>query len=391
MENKKYSILIVGLGCYFGHIREFIVNLKKKNPNVNITLLTLFIYDNQRKEISDCVNRIVEMKKKQSRGILHLVYFLKNAISFYVNIIKLYFKENFDIVNIHFAKPYIKYIIPILNKITNNIVISPWGSDVMRIEDKKSIKDLKKIYSYAKYVTVSKESQIGKCVISKFNVNPNKMVKLGWGGEFFDYIKDNQSKVTSDEAKSRFGLNGRYVITCGYNMMKQQRHELIINAIYNIKDKLPNNLTLLFPFTYDRTFDKILYKETIVEKCKNFGFDAMVIEDHLKISDLFKLRMATDIFVHIQNTDAGSRCVMEYIYCNKKTVHGSWNKYEYLENYKPSCYFPVDKIENLETVIVKAYHSEIDDLPQKVKTIIEERGWNHKMSLWNSFFESIIS
>ena len=29
---KKYSILIVGIGCYFGHLKDFIINLKKKNP-----------------------------------------------------------------------------------------------------------------------------------------------------------------------------------------------------------------------------------------------------------------------------------------------------------------------------------------------------------------------
>lgn len=391
MENKKYSILIVGLGCYFGHIREFIVNLKKKNPNVNITLLTLFIYDNQRKEISDYVSQIVSVKDVQGIVKFRSVFFLKNSILYYFSFLKLCFKKNFDIVNIHFAKSYIKFFIPVLNKITKNVVFSPWGSDVMRVEDDKSIKEFRNIYSYAKYVTVSKDSQIGECIISKFKVNPNKFVKLGWGGEFFDYIKDYNNKVTLDEAKTRFGLEGRYVITCGYNMMKQQRHEEIINAINNIKDILPHNLTLLFPFTYDRTHDKVLYKETIVKKCKSLKLNAIVVEDHLNLSDLYKLRMATDIFIHVQTTDAGSRCVMEYVYCNKKVVHGSWIKYKYLENYKPSCYFPVNKMEDLGTVIAKAYHSEIDELPQEVKTIIEERGWNHKMGLWNSFFESIVS
>ena len=106
--------------------------------------------------------------------------------------------------------------------------------------------------------------------------------------------------------------------------------------------------------------------------------------------DLLKLRMATDMFVHVQTTDAGSRCVMEYVYCNKKVVHGSWIKYAYLEDNKPSCYFPVDKMENLGKCIVNAYHAQVGDLPQEVQRIIMERGWNYKMTLWNDFFESLV-
>ena len=107
--------------------------------------------------------------------------------------------------------------------------------------------------------------------------------------------------------------------------------------------------------------------------------------------DLLKLRMATDVFVHVQDTDAGSRCVMEYVFCNKRIVHGAWTQYTYLEDYKPSCYFPVDKMENLGNVIMKACNAQVGELPQEVRNIILERGWNHRMIKWNAFFESLVS
>jgi len=262
---------------------------------------------------------------------------------------------------------------------------------VMRVNDEKSIKELSKIYSQARYVTVSRNSMIGQNVIDKFKVNPEKMVKLGWGGEFFDFIQENSDKVTTEEARERFGLTNKYVITCGYNMQYEQRHEDIIDAIYSIKAQLPNNLLLLFPFTYARNAKHIKHMETIIEKCKLLGFDYTVIEEHLGLMDLLKLRMATDIFVHVQDTDAGSRCVMEYVFCNKKVVHGAWIKYAYLEDNKPSCYFPVDQMKNLGSVILKASQAGVSDLPQEVKSIILERGWSNKMTQWNTFFESLVS
>ena len=69
---------------------------------------------------------------------------------------------------------------------------------------------------------------IGKYVIDKFKMNPEKMVKLGWGGEFFDFIQENSGKVTAESAKERFGLTDKFVISCGYNMQYEQRQEEII-------------------------------------------------------------------------------------------------------------------------------------------------------------------
>ncbi len=388
---KQYKILIVGIRCYSGHIREFVVNLKKNNPLASITLITSDIQDEFRDDVSKNVERVVIVKRchdgvkpKQLVAIMNIFYLLFGFFKLYIN-------KHFDIVNIHYASAHLKYAMPIIKRMANNIVISPWGSDVMRVEGRKKIKELTKLYSQVNYVTVSKESQIGQCLISKFNVSPERMVKLGWGGDFFDFIHEHFTQVTTETAKTRFGLDNRFVITCGYNTNPSQRHEIIVNQIYKIKDQLPQNLTLLFPFTYPKSAYLDKYISTVIEKSETLGFDVVVVDEHLDMMDLLKLRMATDVFVHVQESDAGSRCVMEYVYCNKKIVHGAWMKYVYLDQYRPSCYFPVEKMEDLGTVIVKACQTIVEDLPEEVKTMILDRGWNNRMPRWNAFFESLIS
>ncbi len=388
---KKYNILIVGLKCYSGHIREFVVNLKKKNPQARITLVTFSVRDEFKNDILKSVDQIIRIKQYHGFIKLPIIYSIMDLLYLYWGFLKLHLFHHFDIVDIHYPRAFLKRIMPMIRMMTKNIVITPWGSDVLRVDDKKSIENLCNICSQARYITVARDSMIGKYVIDKFKVNPEKMVKLGWGGEFFDFIQENSGKVTAESAKERFGLTGKFVISCGYNMQYEQRQEEIIDAIYSMKDQLPNNLLLLFPFTYGRCAQHIKHKDEIIDKCKSLGLDCTVIEEYLDLADLLKLRMATDIFVHVQTTDAGSRCVMEYVYCNKKVVHGAWIKYAYLEDYKPSCYFPVDKMENLGSVIVKASQAKVEELPQEVKTIIQERGWNHKMTLWNNFFESLVS
>ena len=313
---KKYSLLIVAWYANIFHISEFIRNLKKTNPNVEISLMTVYgmgaIPEDVKENTAEIVcfkTRSKEIQNRFFRECLNILFFIGDFIR--------QSKKKYDIVDIHYARPQLAYALHWIKKLSKRIVITPWGSDVMRVNEKRKIQKLTKVYSCANFVTVAAESQIGIQVTEKFKVTPDKMVKLGWGGEFFDFIQEHSVTVTTEEAKARFGLSGRYVITCGYNSQMVQRHEDIIDAIYSVRDRLPANLTLLFPFTYGRPEGGDAYTDRITEKGKELGFDLVSVEEHLDMPDLLKLRMATDIFVHVQTTDAGSRCVMEYVACNK--------------------------------------------------------------------------
>ena len=387
---KRYKLLIIAWYADISHVSEFITNLKKSNPDVEISLLTSKpTLAEIPKETIESTSEIICFKYYSGKCHNKLVVGLVTRLYFLRTFARLP-KNKYDIVNIHFAKPRLVYALHWIKRLSSSLVISPWGSDVFRIEDKRDIKQLQKVYANAQYVTIGKDSVIGQQLINKFKVDPAKLVKLGWGGEFFDFIQENSNSETTEDAKTRFGLSGRYVITCGYNTQREQRHEEIIDAISNVREKLPENLTLLFPFTYGRTLWNAGYTEAIKKKGRELGFDLVAIEDHLSMSDLFKLRMATDIFVHVQTTDAGSRCVMEYVFCNKKVVHGSWMQYAYLEKYHPSCYFPVNRMDDLGDCIIKAYNAKVDPLPQEVLDHILARGWKRKMLLWNNFFESLV-
>ena len=387
---KRYSILIIAWYASITHVSEFIRNLKKTNPYVEISLLTSKPSLNDiPKETIENTSEIICFKYYSGKSKNRLIKGLFTRFYFIRTFIRLS-RRRYDIVNVHCAKPRLSYILHWIKKISDHLVISPWGSDVFRVEDKRDIRQLQRVYAAAQYVTVGNDSSIGQRIINEFKVDPSKMVKLVWGGEFFDYIQDHSISITTEEAKARFGLEDRYVITCGYNAQRQQRHEEIIDAIAGVRNQLPANLTLLFPFTYGTSVWSDSYKVSIKKKVEKLGIEMVSVEERLSMSDLLKMRMATDIFVHVQTTDAGSRSVMEYVACNKKVIHGAWMKYIYLEQYHPSCYFPINQMEDLGQTIIEAYCAQIGPLPQEVMDRIMARGWKHRMALWNSFFESLI-
>lgn len=274
---------------------------------------------------------------------------------------------------------------------SNNIVITPWGSDLLR-RPKDNLDQLSILYNKADYITLPADIAwpIVKIVLDGFKIDPKKLVGSFWGSDLVDFAIKNGNTISQEDAKARFGLTGRYVITCGYNKQESQRHKSIIQAIDQVKERLPNNLSLLFPMTYGGWTTQEKYLEEIKEECKKRNLQAVFVTEFLSLEDLYKLRKATDMFIHVQTTDAGARSVYEYVLCNKKIVHGSWMKYPELESFTPLFYFPVDQLDDLGDIIVHAYSSDNIEIPQGAMDIVLNRSWESNMTKMNNFFMSIV-
>lgn len=386
-EKRSYRLLIVAYDASLFQLLTFVKALKKENPKAVIHLLTNRKKDSITGQIRDYVARTYRIMAYSGRGKTSLMALLLNKILFLLPFIFLSFRK-YDVVNIHFAKSSLLKAMPWIHRMTSHIVITPWGSDVLRVEDDNAVSRMQRIYGYASAVTVNPTSQLGIEVIEKFRFDRKRIKPLRWGLEYVDFIEETKPNKTTEESKARFGLSGRYVISCGYSTAPSHRHEAIINAIDLIKNELPDNLTLLFPFTYG--WGSPQYVQSIKDKCRFLGFDAVYVEEFLSMEDMYTLRMATDMFVHVQTTDAGASCVMQYILCNKKIVHGSWMKYEDLEQFRPLFYFPVDGMEDLGRVILEAYHSKGISIPEGVIQAIMNRSWNKEMKKWDALFCSMV-
>jgi len=389
MENKKYSLLIIALYCYPGHVKDIVRHLVEINPLIDITILT-----DKPDNYKDVIGLSVRTHFYDVASVDWLkIRWLRVIVTKYKQI---YFfskyskKKRFDIINIHFANRYMSFVYKYLRSMSNNIVMSPWGSDILR-RPEKNLKQLSFLYQKADYVTIDVESDFGKLMTQKFKVCPKKMLNYGiWGSDVVDFAIKNGDSISQEDAKAHFGLENRYVITCGYNKQEAQQHKAIIQAIDQVKDQLPNNLTLLFPMNYGGWTTTEKYGEEIKKECEKRNLQAVFATDYMSVEELYKLRKATDMFIHVQTSDANARSVYEYILCNKKIINGSWISYKSLEKYKPLFYFPVDKLENLGEVIVYAYNSDNIKIPQEVMNIVLSRGWNNKIKMLNDFFMSLV-
>ena len=367
MENKRYSLLIIAIYCLPGHIKDIINHLKAKNPLVDISLLTdkpyeyvniLSDYEIKIYHYDVCPVDHIKIRRLRFYIIRHrqckfLSRFCKN--------------KKYDIINVHFPNRYMSYVID-------------------------SLDQLAIFYRKSDYITISPNScsPIGNIILQDFKIDPKKCVGSFWGSDIVDYALTKGKTISQEESKRRFGLEGKYVITCGYNSVKEQRHQAIIEAIGQVKSQLPDNLVLLFPMIYGNISYIHEYIEILNKECRKRNLEAVFVSEHLSVEDLFKLRKSTDIFIHVQTTDAGARSVYEYILCEKKIVNGSWMGYKNLEAFKPLFYYPVSNMEDLGKVIVKAYQSPKIHIPQEVFDIVNSRSWDNLITQMNNFFMSIV-
>lgn len=390
MRNKKYSLLVVALYCYTGHVKSVIEHLKKKNPLVDITLLSNIKPEIIRKEITDPSIVIVWYDVKDVNYV-NVKWLRGRIIRYRQNKFFSKFSQNrrFDIVNIHFPKRHLAYAYKYLRLMAPQLVITPWGSDILR-QPQKALDELCSLYQRADFIVTALKTPLGRKIQKEFNIEEDKFVGNFFGTDIVDYANKYGETISQEDAKSKFGLSGKYVISCGYNRKVPQRHTIIIEAISQVRNQLPENLTLLFPMTYANPRTDYDYVRKLKQMCQEKGLSATFVTDFLTVEDVYKLRKATDIFVHIQTTDASSSSVQEYILCDKKIVHGSWIRYEEFEEFKPLFYYPVDDLNKLGEVIVHAYKSIKIEIPQGVKRIIMSRGWENKATEMNDFFMSIV-
>lgn len=389
MDNRKYSILVIAFECHYTHVERFIRNLKCVNPLVSITMFgdEMTITDDIRKNADEiiCKKRYTADHRVKGKGLSKLL----NKTAMFKQFRDLAAVRKFDIVNVHFPHYFMCFVMKYLHRMSDHVILTPWGSDVLRVKSKFKMRLLKRVYRQADLITVGPRGAAGKVINKDFGVDEKRMVSLSWGSETIDFINDHLESVSRQDAKKKLGLDNRYVITCGYNAFYEQRHLEMIGALAEIKDRLPADLVLLFPVTYGTKSKKKGYIEMLKRRCLKFGFSAVFYEDYLSVEEIFYLRRASDMFIHVQTTDAGNSTIMEYLICGSKVVHGSWMHYKWLDC-PPLFYFPVDDLKGLPDIVLTAYQSESKIVPEEVLIKIRNRGWKQKMLDWNDTFMSLL-
>lgn len=222
--------------------------------------------------------------------------------------------------------------------------------------------------------------QLKDKLISEKLVPPDKIELAYYGSRVMELIND--LPYTNQEAKRLFRFpEDKIVITCGYNAKSRQQHLLFIEEIKKIQtDK--SRVLLVFPLTYGREEN---YLNQLRDAVRTSGFEYVLIEDFLSAERVAILRKATDIFVHIQQTDAFSGSMQESLLSGNIVINGTWLPYKELKD-RGVKFLEISKVSEIPSLIDNIIRNPDEYREKYVTSNTQEKFqtalWKNNISTW---------
>jgi len=311
---------------------------------------------------------------------LQKIRFLFNIIDFLLSFRKVH--GSFSTINIHYLTIESFFLYPMYRKKSSKIVLTPWGSDVYRIP-KYYLFFFKYLYRKADYVTLP-PIKFRDDAIKKFAFNANKIVDIGFGSTIVDLILNNS--ISREKAQELLGLDNQIVITCGYNANINQQHIAIIKSFCEVEKYLPQNILLIFLMTYNEEVPGYIMQ--VENMLGQTDFSYRVYKEYLDDNTLFYIQKSTNIFIHVQKTDAFSAFVQENILCGNIVINGAWLRYPQLE-IDTIPYYLLDNIYKIGNVVLDILNKKTTvTISEATKNYISQNSWSILGQKWDYFFEN---
>lgn len=293
--------------------------------------------------------------------------------------------ENYDIIHIQFHHYYYSYFTPIIRSKTKKFLLTFFGSDFNGIGDFRHRHNQKTVNLVDGIFTTNLtllDKVLSRYKVSKTEKTTGILIPLIDNFVSFEKFLANYDSFYSKEL---LGLRKK-VIACGYNAAPIVRHEKIIDALNKIENQL-QDYQVIFPMTYGSGGAKI--RMIVKDRLNESSLDYLVIEDFLTTEKLQALRLATDIFIHIQERDQMASSMLEHLAAGSVVITGKWLPYGSLIE-KGLYFISMETPEELPQVLSRV----IDNLEVyknkcgvNREIILDMMSWNSIKKNWYQYYE----
>lgn len=237
----------------------------------------------------------------------------------------------YDIIQIHFVTVVeFSYLHPSLLK-SARLVASFWGSDLFRA-NRDRLGKLAKHLDKCDAITLS-----GKRMERKFREvygqrYDDRIYHAFFGISTFHEIDNIRQRMDRAACKESLGLDPESVVlTIGYNSNIEQQHEKVLETLGSIPEELLAKASILLPFTYGVSTGQ--YKARVQRLLDQLPCRHLIVEGYLPPDKIAVLRLASDVYINAQTTDAFSASVQEYLYAGSWLLNPVWLQYDELSEW----------------------------------------------------------
>ena len=309
--------------------------------------------------------------EKPYRGVNHsLIHALKDVMPV-------------DIVHIHYIKLGYFSAIKRMRKHIKKIILTAWGSDLLRL-DKKFYSKMKKFIALADIISASTDN-LKNFVINDLDIkDTGKIVEPKFGSPVIEEI--SHLKREAAKYKDKVGAHSnQFVIACGYNGKLEQQHIKIIQALKKMDNFHKSQIFIHIPIAYGISSE---YYDILKQELDNTGIPYNLDKTFYDPKEMAEVRLAADRFIHGQTTDASSSSAFEYIYADAVLINGKWLHYPEVDKYGLSIkeFDEFDEITGIVENVLDNYKEEKKKVKLNNEILLITRSWLNLKKDWQELY-----
>ena len=234
-----------------------------------------------------------------------------------------------DICHVHSVyKTAMAMVLANRNKF-DRLILSYWGGD---IEDRspETVKLREKCFPLADVITVTVQQTMRDFQALHGHVFDDKLRVTRFSTRGIDCIAGLRNTTTRMECRDYYGIpRDKLCITCGYSAYAEQHQDQCLREMMKLPAELREKIFVIVPMQYGR-FDEE-YIGRVYQAKSECDFACTILEEYVPFEVSAKLAVATDIYLHLRDTDAFSNSLKEHVYAGSTVVTGKWLNYIELE------------------------------------------------------------
>ena len=260
----------------------------------------------------------------------------------------------FDVIHVHYVTRAALLLAKLLKQSNTRIVVSYWGSDLLR-KGARELKKESKFFSEISCFTLSSDAMYEKFIKVYSHKYSERINKVRFGVSGFLSIMHVKETLSIEDCKKSIGADPQKVlIAIGYNKAQGQQHDKVLSQIQTLDKSLQERIELVLQCGYGECSEE--YWERLQQIISTLSCKTIILTNYMSDIDVAKLRYAVDIYINAQITDAFSATMQEYLFSGAMVLNPIWLSYPEISEFGLSCveYKDISEIPEVVAKIISA-------------------------------------
>ena len=231
-----------------------------------------------------------------------------------------------------------------------HVIASYWGGDV---ENKAPfvVKLRKRCFRFVDAITVTTQKTYEDFRAIYGDIFDQKLRICRFATAGIDCIHKIAASKSSQDCKQELVIPvDRVCVTCGYSAYEDQHQDVMLHEIAKLPEAIKERLFVIVPMQYGRYNQP--YIDRAHREAEQCGCGVRILEEYYPFEKNAVMSLATDIYLHMRDTDAFSNSLKEQVYAGSRVIIGSWLKYYELEQMRAPVVM-LDSFEELPDQLTK--------------------------------------